>query len=457
MAALTVTDGGSAVGVTGDITVGQSGSGTLQVEAGAALTSSHGNFVVQSGSADIGTGAQISAADDNVANTGSLSLAGGTLTASGSVSVDGTVFGAGTIAGAVVDDGSITASGGTLVMQGSVSGTGKLGISGATLELQEGIASGPTIDFAGGTLVLDTPTPEGAIIADFGSGDAIVLKGVIANAGTFVGGHLVLDDGGAPQAALSFTGAYTSANFDVTTLGNQTTVNAIACFAAGTRIATQRGPVPVEALQLGDEVIAMFGGTAPVVWLGHRRIDRRYPGRKPDLWPVRIRAGAFGPGRPAADMRLSPDHAVYVENDDGAGGALIPVRHLINGTTILQEPVEAITYWHVELPEHDVILAEGLACESYLDTGDRASFANGGKLVLLWPEFAQALREGQGCAELVVTGPRLHAARRRLAVAIPDVDAIGFPQGARRQEGTRACSSTSSGYLTQSTVIGPRR
>ncbi len=69
---------------------------------------------------------------------------------------------------------------------------------------------------------------------------------------------------------------------------------------------------------------------------------------------------------------LSPDHAVFVDD------VLVPVRHLINGSTIVQEPVAEVTYYHVELATHDVILAEGLPCESYLDTGNRAVFVNGG-------------------------------------------------------------------------------
>ena len=37
---------------------------------------------------------------------------------------------------------------------------------------------------------------------------------------------------------------------------------------------------------------------------------------------------------------------------------------------------------------HDVILAEGLPCESYLDTGNRAAFGNGGDAVELLSSFA---------------------------------------------------------------------
>jgi hypothetical protein len=38
-----------------------------------------------------------------------------------------------------------------------------------------------------------------------------------------------------------------------------------------------------------------------------------------------------------------------------------------------------VTYFHVELPRHDVVLAEGAAAESYLDTGNRSAFANAGQ------------------------------------------------------------------------------
>jgi phospholipase/lecithinase/hemolysin len=153
----------------------------------------------------------------------------------------------------------------------------------------------------------------------------------------------------------------------------------LACFATGTRILTPAGEVAVEALRVGQLVVSASGGCVPVQWLGHRHIDLGRQERPQDLWPVRVRAGAFGRDLPHRDLRLSPDHAVFMRGDgEGAApGVLIPVRHLINGVTIVQEPVDEVTYWHVELPEHDVLLAEGLPVESYLDTGNRDAFANG--------------------------------------------------------------------------------
>ena len=51
---------------------------------------------------------------------------------------------------------------------------------------------------------------------------------------------------------------------------------------------------------------------------------------------------------------------------------LVAIRYLVNGSPVVQEPVDEVTYYHVELEAHDVILAEGLPCESYQDTGNRA-------------------------------------------------------------------------------------
>jgi hypothetical protein len=124
--------------------------------------------------------------------------------------------------------------------------------------------------------------------------------------------------------------------------------------------------------------------------------------------PVRIAAGAFAPGGPRRDVVLSPDHAILVD------GGLVPARYLVNGATIVQEDVASVTYWHVELPAHAVLLAEGLPCESFLDTGNRSAFIDGGPVVQLAPDFSRATWEAKGCAPLVTEGRALTEARRRL-------------------------------------------
>ncbi len=49
----------------------------------------------------------------------------------------------------------------------------------------------------------------------------------------------------------------------------------------------------------------------------------------------------------------------------------------MNGRTIAYEKRKTVDYWHIELDEHDVVLAAGLPCESYLDTGNRIALVNG--------------------------------------------------------------------------------
>ncbi len=44
-------------------------------------------------------------------------------------------------------------------------------------------------------------------------------------------------------------------------------------------------------------------------------------------------------------------------------------------------------YFHLECISHEIIMAEGLMVETYLDTGDRAVFDNGGSAISLHPQL----------------------------------------------------------------------
>jgi collagen type I alpha len=106
-------------------------------------------------------------------------------------------------------------------------------------------------------------------------------------------------------------------------------------------------------------------------------------------------------------------------------GVLVPVKLLINGTSIVQTRRATVTYYHVELPMHAVILAERLPVESYLDVGDRANFADQ-DTVRLFPDFDARLApdvawvwETRGAAPLVVTGDILADVRRLVSTRAP--------------------------------------
>lgn len=172
-----------------------------------------------------------------------------------------------------------------------------------------------------------------------------------------------------PQSALVFT--YTGGtNFHSITINSLTaTIN---CFTAGTRIATPDGPRAVETLQAGDMVLTASGAARPVKWLGHSHVDTRltHPAK---VNPICITAGALGGGLPERDLMLSPDHAIEL------GGTLYNAGALVNGETIYQMrqmPREGFTYYHVETEAHELLLAEGVAAESFIDYAARDSFDN---------------------------------------------------------------------------------
>jgi hypothetical protein len=210
--------------------------------------------------------------------------------------------------------------------------------------------NGGTID-AGGVFRISAPLAQAqAALQAVGFTPAAAALGQIVNSGLTIS----VTDG-----SLSATNTLTSV----------AVVGTMPCFAGGTRIMTRQGEVPVENLREDDCVVTATGAFRPIRWIGHRRIDcRRHP-RPREVRPVRIAAGAFASGAPHRPLHLSPDHAVW------CGGALIPIRYLVNGTTIAEADADEVTYWHVELDTHAVLLADCAAAESYLDTGNRTAFA----------------------------------------------------------------------------------
>jgi hypothetical protein len=181
----------------------------------------------------------------------------------------------------------------------------------------------------------------------------------------------------------------------------------VQCFAEGTLIATPDGERAVETLSVGDTVLLASGETQNIVWIGRRRIDVRHHPNPVSVMPVRIAAGAFGQGLPRNDLFLSPDHAVFVN------GVLIPIKYLVNFRTIARMPVDEVGYCHIELPFHDLLLAEGVAVESWLDTGDRVRFDNGALFsTAQCAASPNLIWDAMGYAPLIVTGPLLDAARR---------------------------------------------
>jgi hypothetical protein len=180
----------------------------------------------------------------------------------------------------------------------------------------------------------------------------------------------------------------------------------VACFAAGTRILTPRGAVPIEQLQIGDTLVTRFHGTQPIGWIGFRHYNGRFIRNNHNVLPVRIRAGALGKNIPSRDLLVSPGHAIYL------AGALIPAARLVNGATIIQlTSVSEIAYYHLELPLHDVIFAEDCPAESYLEDNCRQQFHNAAEYFRLYPDPPAPAKP---CLKRLEHGFRLQKLQRRI-------------------------------------------
>ena len=184
-----------------------------------------------------------------------------------------------------------------------------------------------------------------------------------------------------------------------------TVTDSIACFATGTHISTASGEVAVETLAIGDLVVLETGALAPIVWIGTSTLRPRHHSRPETVQPVRIGAGALGLGVPARDLIVSPDHALHLH------GHLIPAKTLVNGCNIVQLDVECVTYHHVELAAHAILLAENTPAESYLDTGNHGVFGDRTAPLAVHPDVAQRRRETESCAALIESGPLVERIR----------------------------------------------
>jgi len=136
-------------------------------------------------------------------------------------------------------------------------------------------------------------------------------------------------------------------------------------------ILTADGARRIEDMATGDLLPTVFGGVRPIQWIG------RYPFRKSDpskAWPkdvrpIRVARSALAPEVPHADLYVTAEHAFLID------GLLIPVRDLINGTTITRHEgrdFDELEYFNIKVEGHDVIYAEGAPVETLREVDESA-------------------------------------------------------------------------------------
>jgi Ca2+-binding RTX toxin-like protein len=149
----------------------------------------------------------------------------------------------------------------------------------------------------------------------------------------------------------------------------------IACFTPGTRIATAKGPVPVEHLAIGDQVVTRDHGAQPIRWIGRKTLQAAALAADPTLCPVLIRKGALGPDAPDRDMMVSRQHRMLISSPAaallfGSDEVLVRATHLVGRPGITSAAPPTVTYLHILFDRHEVVLADNAWSESF-QPGDR--------------------------------------------------------------------------------------
>jgi hypothetical protein len=239
---------------------------------------------------------------------------------------------------------------------------------------------------AGGKLIIDNASAfSSPLLKNFVAGDVIDIHGIAAAGATisYDSSGVATIVNGAKKVTLDFQPSTLGAGTFQLVSDGGTGVDVVLaiCFMAGTQILTPYGEVAVETLKRGDLVLTADGAEKPVVWLGRQTISTMFadPIR---VWPIRVKAGALGENLPSRDLVLSSDHALLV------GGVLIHAGALVNGLSIIREAAvpEVFTYFHVELDDHSLILAENTPAETFIDNVERLAFDNWAEHEALYPD-----------------------------------------------------------------------
>lgn len=159
------------------------------------------------------------------------------------------------------------------------------------------------------------------------------------------------------------------------TVGTQ--IIGLVCFASGTLINTDKGRRTIETLRVGDTLETLDNGRQPIRWIGSRKLNLAELILKPHLRPIRISAGALGPGLPNRDLLVSPQHRILVRSKIAlrmfnSSEVFVAAKHLlgVDGIDIAYD-LNSVNYYHVMCDQHEVVEAEGALAET-LYTGPEA-------------------------------------------------------------------------------------
>lgn len=173
----------------------------------------------------------------------------------------------------------------------------------------------------------------------------------------------------------------------------------VICFTPGTMILTEQGLRAIETLTAGDRIVTRDNGVQTLRWSGLSHLSAGQLKTAPHLAPVLIKADSFGPGLPARDMHVSPNHRFLVDGWRaqtlfGEGELLVRAQAMRNDRSIITDhSVSSVDYIHLMFDRHEIITADGVPTESFqpsLAVTDDLDAAVRNELLTLFPHLKTA-------------------------------------------------------------------
>lgn len=147
--------------------------------------------------------------------------------------------------------------------------------------------------------------------------------------------------------------------------------DAFAALGRGAILQTPSGPMAVEDLLPGDQIMTSLNGFQTLLWKGCMTIIPGAQNARPEMGTMtRVTADALGLSRPTPDLVLGPSarllhRANGIRTLTGADSALVPVRDFIDASQIIElTPIAPVHVYQLGFAGHEMIKVNGIEIES---------------------------------------------------------------------------------------------
>ncbi len=197
--------------------------------------------------------------------------------------------------------------------------------------------------------------------------------------------------------------------------------DAFAAFGRGAIFQTKNGPMAVEDLLPGDEIMTTDQGYQTLMWHGKMVIAPGEKNPRAEMGTMtRITADALGYGRPAPDLVLGPAARMLHRSPagqvlTGVQDVMIPVRDFIDSDQIIElRPIAPVHCYQIGFARHASVNVNGINIET-LHPGPAHSLGLGPEMLAHFMQLFPHMRRPADFGPL--TAPRLRKADLDLVMA----------------------------------------